>query len=131
MSRRRTGQLAEQYVADALVARGWRILARNLRTPCAEMDLLAEDPQGELVLIEVKARTPLAFLQGEEHVGARQRQRLERALEWLARRQPRSRSLRIDLAIVFQRGGEVLNWELLEGITRIESAQGRGGELGG
>lgn len=130
MSRRRIGQLAESHVADALAARGWRVLGRNVRTPCAELDLVAEDPGGALVLVEVKARGPLGFLEGEQHLGARQRGRLERALEWLARREPRTRALRIDLAIVLQLRGEVRSWELIEGIARIEPAQGRGREPG-
>lgn len=130
MSRRSIGRLAEEHVATALTARGWRVLAQNLRTPCAELDLLAEDPAGALVLVEVKARGPLGLLEGEEHLGARQRQRLERALEWLARRQPATRALRLDLAIVLQERGEIHGWELLEGLARIEPAQRRGGESG-
>jgi len=122
VSRRLTGQLAERHVADALEARGWRILARNLRTPCAELDLLSEDSGHALVVVEVKARGPLGLLHGEEHLGARQRRRLEAALEWLARRQPRSRALRLDLAVVLQSRGQVLDWELLEGLARIDPA---------
>lgn len=124
MSRRVTGQRAEQYVADALAARAWRILARNLRTPCAELDLLVEDPGRCLVVVEVKARGVHGMLHGEEVLCARQRRRLESALEWLARRQPTSRELRLDLAIVFQTGGHIQGWEHLEGLARIEAAQG-------
>ncbi len=102
------------------------MLARNLRTPCAEVDLLAEDPGGTLVLVEVKARHPLSFLQDEDHLAARQRRRLEAALQWLAGRSGPARALRLDLAVVQQAGGRVLSWKLLEGLAGVEAAQGGG-----
>lgn len=107
------------------------MLARNLRAPCAELDLLAEDPSGALVIVEVKAVTPASPAEGEQRLGARQRRRLESALLWLARRQPASRALRLDLALVLQQGGEILDWQLLEGLAGIEPAQRGGGDAGG
>ena len=122
MSRRSIGLAAEGYVAASLAGRGWTILARNLRTPYAEVDLLARDAQGVLVLVEVKARHPLSFLTGEDHLSPRQRLRLESALLWLASRNPAPRGLRLDLAVVQQSGGQVLDWELLEGLAGVEPA---------
>lgn len=121
MSSRATGTAAESFVAAALEQRGWRILARNLRSPYAELDLLAEEPGGAWVIVEVKARHPLHFESGEDQLPPRQLQRLESALVWLAGREPR-RAVRLDLALVRQSLGQVLDWELIEGLAAIEAA---------
>lgn len=92
---------------------------------------MAEDPAGVLVVVEVKSGRADGLLSGVEHLGARQRVRLEQALEWLARREPPSRALRLDLAVVLQAGGQVLGWELIEGLAGIEPAQRRGREAAG
>ena len=78
MSRRETGLLAEDAAARLFAARGARIVARNLRTPYAEIDLLAEE-DGTLVLVEVKARARNAAYA----LSRAQRQRLVRAALYL------------------------------------------------
>jgi len=50
--------LAEWHVASNLEADGWKVFAHDLRTPFAQIDVLAEDPNGVLVAVEVKARHP-------------------------------------------------------------------------
>jgi putative endonuclease len=52
-SRRRTGQIAEDLVADRLLAEDWEIVERNARTRYGELDLVALDGR-VLVFIEVK-----------------------------------------------------------------------------
>ncbi len=122
VSRRSIGLTAEDRVAADLARRGWILLARNLRTPYAEVDLLAADPRGVMVLVEVKARHPLSFLSGEDHLGPRQRRRLEGALLWLAGQRAAPQGWRLDLAIVQQSGGQIFGWELLEGLAGLEPA---------
>jgi putative endonuclease len=100
------GRRAEDFVAAELAAEGWRLLARNLRTPCAEVDLLAVDPAGELVVVEVKARHPLSWMREEDALRPRQRARLGRALEWVARRRAWRGPVRIDLVAVDLAGGQ-------------------------
>ena len=53
-SRRRTGQIAEDLVAERLAAAGWNIVERNARTRYGELDIVALDGR-MLVFIEVKA----------------------------------------------------------------------------
>ena len=49
------GRWGEKQAADFLTNKGYQVLARNLRTPYGEIDLIAS--QGEaLVFIEVKTR---------------------------------------------------------------------------
>jgi len=53
-SRRRTGQVAEDLIADQLAAEGWKILERNARTRYGELDVVALDGR-VLVFLEIKA----------------------------------------------------------------------------
>ena len=50
------GKLAERWVAVVLWLHGWRLLATNLKTPEAEIDLVCDDGSG-MVIVEVKYRT--------------------------------------------------------------------------
>jgi putative endonuclease len=53
------GRAAEDRAAAFLVARGFVVLARNVRTASGEIDLLCRDGPA-LVVVEVKARGTLA-----------------------------------------------------------------------
>lgn len=103
------GGRGERAAMRALRARGYRLLGRNLRTPCGEVDLLAEQG-GLLVLVEVKATArpgappPLGML------GGAQRRRLEAAGRWLVA-QPafRGRGFRLDIVgVAFGPGAPVV-----------------------
>lgn len=50
------GERGEETAAAWLEMRGWTILARRWRCPEGELDLVARDPEGGLVGIEVKLR---------------------------------------------------------------------------
>lgn len=75
----RGGRRAEALAALLLQAKGYRILARRLRTPVGEIDLVAR--RGDvLVAVEVKARgRPDDAAQA---IAPRQWGRLARALDW-------------------------------------------------
>ena len=77
----RAGDAAEAAVAADLIARGWRVLARQLRVGRAEIDLLAVDPgpPPALVIVEVRWRVGRDFGLAEETVDGRKRSRLHRA----------------------------------------------------
>lgn len=89
--------------------RRWKIQARNLRTPYAEVDLLAIDRRLKphcLVVIEVKARQigdhldRKGALYGEDVLRPPQRERLRRACEWLGEERQWIGPLRLDLVCV-------------------------------
>lgn len=115
-AKQHAGKAAESLVAVGLQDLGWTLLARNLRTPYAEVDLLLLDPAGIMVLVEVKARGPIAWLSGEDCLGSKQRMRLSRAAQWLGQRNPEGSSVRIDLALVDLVGGRPVGWQMLEEI---------------
>ncbi len=87
-----SGRWAEKYVEWRLRLKGWRIEARNLKTPLGEIDLLAW--QGEvLVIVEVKYRTT----KSRWPLDLRQSQRLRRAALWIAANRQLVGGVRIDL----------------------------------
>lgn len=95
--RRRIGAEGEARAAAHLAARGYRILARNVRADGVEIDLVAERA-GTLAFVEVKTRRSRAAGAPEEAVDARKRARLVRgAVAWLAEARPRRRSIRFDV----------------------------------
>ena len=93
---RRSGRRAEVIAALWLMAKGYRVLGFRLKTPFAEIDLLALRGQ-VLAGVEVKTRTSLEA--ALDAVGAEQRSRLRRALRFLAgkRRGLAGATLRLDL----------------------------------
>jgi len=93
---RLSGRRAEVWAAVWLMLKGYRILGFRLKTPQAEIDLLAQKGQ-VLAVVEVKSRTSLA--NALEAVGQDQRERLRRAGRTLAARRPalKDAAVRLDL----------------------------------
>ena len=93
---RRTGRRWEWLVALWLMAKGYRLLGFRLKTPFAEIDILAR--RGPVVaVIEIKRRGSLA--EALAAVAPTQRDRLRRAAVFLLRGQgPAARAvIRLDL----------------------------------
>ena len=78
-SRQVLGKWGETQAAEYLVRRGYQILARNVRTPYGELDLIAQTGTGatqELVFVEVKTRASQSFGPPEVAVDARKQAHL-------------------------------------------------------
>ena len=76
----RAGRWAEELCVMLLRLMGYRILARDLRTPLGEVDIVAQRvaPLGRVVIfVEVKARRN--WRDALEALGQRQQQRISRA----------------------------------------------------
>ena len=87
-ARLRRGRVAEMLAAAALVAKGYRILARNVKTRAGEIDIIAVRGK-RLAFVEVKRR--LTTEDAEAAVAGRQAARIRNAADyWLAHR-PRYR----------------------------------------
>lgn len=93
------GRGAESVAAAALAREGWAVLARRVRTPAGEIDLVAER-DGLLAFVEVKARPTLS--EAAFALGARQRARLVAAAECWAAAHPGhgAAGMRFDVVIV-------------------------------
>lgn len=106
------GNRGEQLVAQYFVQRGGRILGRNVRYPCGELDLIVE-LGAEVVFVEVKTRSTLDF-GGAEAVTPAKFQRMKRAAaKWLAG-QP-LRMVRFDAVVVdLSANDEITHYEGIE-----------------
>ncbi len=98
--RRRFGQQAEAEAERYLRQKGYRILARNVRSSNGEIDLVAQDGP-VLVFIEVKARRSSAFGGVAYAVHGQKQMRLVRlAAQYLARHRLRQPVCRFDVVLL-------------------------------
>jgi putative endonuclease len=96
---------AESRVCRILQRDGWSVLLRRARTPCGEIDIVAESPDAALIaFIEVKARS--TFGDAAHALSAEQRARLLGAAEILLDRNPHwaGHNLRFDLILLDAEG---------------------------
>ncbi|MGD0103942.1 MAG: YraN family protein [Rhodopila sp.] len=93
------GVAAEDAACAALVADGWTICARRLRTKAGEVDAVAEKA-GLLSFVEVKSRPTLAEAAGA--LTARQQSRLVAACEIILGEHPEwgANGVRFDILVV-------------------------------
>jgi len=98
----RAGLRAELWAAALLIFKGYRILARRMKTRAGEIDLIVRRG-GTLVFVEVKARGAMG--DAAEALSLRQRERLARAAElYLASRpQLAQMTIRFDVVLASSR----------------------------
>ncbi len=108
------GIVAERAVAGWLEESGWRLLGRRVRASGGgEVDIVALDPDGVLVGIEVRARRTARAGIGTESIDARRTARTGRTLAaFAASSRVAHRSLRIDLVSVMPEPGTDGRWRL-------------------
>lgn len=96
------GRQGEAMAGDWLTMRGWMILARRWRSQSGELDLVALDPGGVLVAVEVKLRRGGRTGTPEEAVDRARLRRLRAALGQFCATAGvgRQGELRIDLVTV-------------------------------
>lgn len=104
------GVFGERLVADRLVAQGWTLLDRNWRSRSrdhpGELDLVALDPDGTLVVVEVRTRRGTSCGTALESVTPLKLRRLRRLFGlWWADQDPSARvrhagGVRIDVVAV-------------------------------
>ena len=73
---RTVGARYEDLAASYLYENGYRILERNFRNRFGEIDLIAQAPDGTLVMVEVKYRNTEAALAPLEAVTLRKRRQI-------------------------------------------------------
>ncbi|HEX9018115.1 MAG TPA: YraN family protein [Anaerolineaceae bacterium] len=108
----RLGRWGENVAGFYLEARGFHILARNVRTPHGEVDLVASSAPagapGILVFVEVKTRSSAGFGLPEEAVDERKLEHLFRAAEAYMQEHPdlAGHEWRIDVIAIQGKPGE-------------------------
>ncbi|MFQ5954817.1 MAG: YraN family protein [Kiloniellales bacterium] len=95
----RRGRAAEAVAAAWLRLGGYRILARGVRTPVGEIDIIARRG-GTLAVVEVKSRASLAAAAAA--LPSYQRRRIVRALQWYLAGRPQLAGLapRFDVVLL-------------------------------
>ena len=113
LARYRRGRVSEWLAAVVMVARGYRILARRVRTPYGEIDLIALRGR-RIAFVEVKARAtrPAA----EAALTHRQADRMARAAEFWIGRHPafRDHDQGLDAVLVVPRRLPLLLADVLQ-----------------
>lgn len=98
------GRAGEQVAASYLSGRGYRVLARNQRTPAGELDLICRQ-SSLVVIVEVKARSSEEYGTGLEAIGPRKTRRLRAAaVWWLSERGLLPCAIRFDAVLVLMDG---------------------------
>lgn len=113
---RGVGVRGEQLAAQHLQAAGLTVLARNVRLPAGEIDIVAQDGD-ELVMVEVKTRIGDASTVPDDAVSAAKLARLDRLAEQYMDSIGRpEQPWRVDVvAIVLGRDGRIVQLEHLRG----------------
>lgn len=94
------GQEGESAAEQYLRHKGYRIVARNLRSSVGELDLVAEDGP-VLVFVDVKARRTDAFGGAIHAVHQRKQEKLvQLAAQYLARYHLKDRLCRFDVVLL-------------------------------
>lgn len=99
----RRGRRSETWAALFLMAKGYRILGRRVRTPAGEIDLVARAPSGVVCFVEVKARAARDL--AADALGARQQARIARAATVFLARRPAlaNKGMRFDVIMLAPR----------------------------
>lgn len=114
------GHTAETEAERFLRQKGYRILARNLRSPTGELDLVAESGD-VLVFIEVKGRRTSAYGGPAYAVDRRKQTRLVRlAAQYLAQHGlRRNRLCRFDVVLCYGGGDKPATVEHVENAFEV------------
>jgi putative endonuclease len=114
VDRRALGRIGEDAAIRALRRRGYRIVARNVRCPMGELDLVAEH-DGHIVFLEVKTRTGNEFGVPAEAISPTKQRRLTRlATFYLTVRRLLDRPCRFDaVAVLVTLDGRVVDIDLV------------------
>jgi putative endonuclease len=117
--RRLFGQQGEATAEAYLRGKGYRIIARNLRSSMGELDLVAEDGS-VLVFVEVKARRTDEF-GGAVHAVHQQKQAklIQLASQYLARHHLGNRSCRFDVVLLQEASAKTTEIEHIQNAFEV------------
>ena len=102
MNRAQTGQRGEAVAAKFYLDRGCRLLTHNFRTRMGELDVVVQEPDGTVVICEVKTRAEGSMTTPAEAVDKAKQRRLIRAAQYYLQQNGLSDApVRFDVAEVF------------------------------
>jgi len=89
---------------------GYRIVARDVRTPLGQLDLIARDG-ATLVFVEVKTRAGTGFGLPQEAVGSQKIRKLQQLAAYYLRRHPHAGPVRFDVIGLTLEDGRTMRLE--------------------
>lgn len=98
-SRVKAGADGEELVANYLEQAGYKILARNYRLQCGEIDLIAQKNK-TIAFVEVKARLGSSFDLSEVITRAKQKKIIATASYFIAQQRSTDYLYRFDVALI-------------------------------
>ena len=102
------GREGEDAAARVLIAKKFKVVARNWRCTRGEVDLICDDGQ-TLVFVEVKTRAEGSLGTGADAVNPRKRSRIIRAAaEYLSAKNLWSRPCRFDVVSLVKKDGQLV-----------------------
>ncbi|MEJ2540699.1 MAG: YraN family protein [Gemmatimonadota bacterium] len=107
------GRRFEALAAEALVLKGYRVLARNVRHGPREVDLVVEEPGGTVAFVEVKGRTRSGWGHPLERIHRKKRRDVEAVARWWIRTAPPATGYRFDAVAVEATGDPQRPWRIL------------------
>ncbi len=111
------GQFGEAWAAGHLTRLGYRIVDRNVRYRCGEIDLIAWDGK-TLVFVEVKCRRSSRYGRPEASITPRRFAHLENAIQcYLQEKEMEPNDFRVDVvSIELDSTGRVTHSEVLRNV---------------
>jgi putative endonuclease len=103
------GSFYEQLAVRWLSGRGLRLLARNYRSRCGEIDLVMQHGE-QIVFVEVKYRGQTGYGSPAEHVSRQQQYRIMRTAEQYIARHGLDAPCRFDVLGISGRQQPEFNW---------------------
>lgn len=105
-TRRALGARGEDLAVEHLLEQGWAVIERNWRCRNGEIDIIAADPEGTVVFVEVKCRAGTGYGDPLEAITYAKTRRLRQlAGLWLAEHQEGSARVRLDaVGVIVSRG---------------------------
>ncbi|MBI4684587.1 MAG: YraN family protein [Nitrospirae bacterium] len=94
------GSKGEDLAAEHLKRKGYKIIARNYKTPIGEIDIIAQDRE-TLVFVEVKTRSSNAFGSPFEAVDARKQMKLKKLALLYLKIQKKNPPVRFDVLSIY------------------------------
>ncbi len=110
----KTGALGEAFAAEYYEKRGFKIVARNYHSRFGEIDVIAEN-DFYVVFCEVKTRSVKAVERPATSVGKAKIKKLTLTAMKFLSENDRDKQPRFDVFELWQSGGEIVKFELIEG----------------
>ncbi len=99
------GFKGEEVAVNFLQRNGYKILARNYKTPIGEIDIIARDKDA-IIFVEVKARSSEIFGQPFEAVDYRKQDKLKKIALYYLKHNNVELPVRFDIVSIIFRNGE-------------------------